>query len=159
MSGYYLTDSGAKLPSDLELDSRWLDASIQADLPVLVCNLARPNYPTVISYLVKLLELKPKGLGAATARSIGQSGLVIHALTRCQHAAVTDVFLKAVGDRMQGAQHIDFDLQRLLHSARYLPAADLPKLDAFAAKLDEKFVDQYLEALGPLREKNQPNQS
>lgn len=159
MAGHYLTESGEKLPNDLELDSRWLDASIKADLPLLVCNLARPNHPAGISYLVKLLELKPKGPGASTARAIGQSGLVIHALARCHYAAVTDVFLKTISDRMQGAQYIDFDLQRLLHSARYLPTADLPKLDAFAGKLDEKFVDHYLEALGPLREKNQPNQS
>jgi hypothetical protein len=60
---------------------------------------------------------------------------------------------------MKGVKYVDYDLQMLLASARFLPAADLPKLDAFASKLDEKFVDAYLEAIAPLRSAAQSNQS
>ena len=52
---------------------------------------------------------------------------------------------------------LDWELQQLFESARYLPAAELPRLDAFAANLDEKFVDKYLEALEPLRPSKQPS--
>lgn len=153
-------DSGEPSPvSNAALDPRWLEASIKADLSAVVCHLARSDNNAAISYLVKTLELGPKSRGVAAAGLVGQSGLIIQALARCQYPAVTDAFMKAVTERAKKAQHIDYDFQMLFNSVRYLPPADLPKLDAFAAKLDEKFVDFYLEALGPLREKNQSNQS
>ncbi|HEY4414095.1 MAG TPA: HEAT repeat domain-containing protein [Verrucomicrobiae bacterium] len=124
-------------------DARWLDAAIKADVPAIVCHLARPNHKAAITYLLKLLEVKAKAQNA--------SGLTIKALARCQYPELTEAFLKTLGNRIKGAQYVDYDLQTLLASARYLPAADLPKLDVFAAKLDEKFVDKFLEALAPLR--------
>ena len=54
---------------------------------------------------------------------------------------------------MTRTSYLDYELRFLLENARHLPAADLPKLDAFAAKLDEKFVDRFLEAIAPLRNK------
>jgi hypothetical protein len=39
----------------------------------------------------------------------------------------------------------------LFRSAKYLPPSELPRLETVAATLDEKFVDQFLEALEPLR--------
>jgi hypothetical protein len=59
--------------------------------------------------------------------------------------------LNAVTAKTKKAKFFDYDLQFLFRSAQYLPPADLPQLDAFAANLDEKFVDKYLEALAPLR--------
>jgi hypothetical protein len=140
-------------------DPRWLDAAIKADQASMVCCLARPGHQAAISYLLPLLAPKAKSQGAAAARAMGQSGWVIQTLARCQYPKLTDAYLDAIAGRFKGAQHVDYDLQILLGSARYLPAADLPKLDAFATKLDEKFVDKYLEALEPLRPLNPPNQS
>jgi hypothetical protein len=159
-SELYWSDAGEEnRPATVTLDPRWLDAAIKADLPAVVCNLAQPGHKAALSYLVKLAETKPKNDGAKAARVLVQCGTVIRALARCQYPSITDVFLKATGERTKGAQHIDYDLQSLFQSAAYLPPADLPKLDAFAATLDEKFVDSFLEALGPLRSKNQMNQS
>ena len=135
----------------IDWDPRWLDAAVETDSPAVVCCLARPNHKGAITYLLKLLEANPKSQGALVSQALGQSGRIIQTLARCRYAEVTDVFLKAIGSRVKGAQHVDFDLQMLLNSARHLPVADLPKLDAFAAKLDEKFMDKYLEALAPLR--------
>src|SRR6185295_15223683 len=80
-----------------------------------------------------------------------EAGLIIKALARCKYPKVTETFLNAVSARTKKAKYFDYDLQFLLRSAQYLPPADLPQLDAFAANLDEKFVDKYLEALAPLR--------
>ncbi|HLX72781.1 MAG TPA: HEAT repeat domain-containing protein [Verrucomicrobiae bacterium] len=159
-SEYYAVEAGEESrPKGVTLDPRWLDAAIKADLPAVVCHLAQPGNKAAISYLIKLIETKPKTDGAKVTRVLVQSGTVVRALARCQYPTITDVFLKAIAERTKGAQHIDYDLQSLFQSASYLPPADLPKLDAFAASLDEKFVDQYLEALGPLRSMNQTNQS
>jgi hypothetical protein len=126
----------------LAWDPRWLDAAIKADLPSLVCCLARLGHKAALDYLLKLGE----------AKKTSDSGLLIRALVRCQYAKVTDLFLKLVAKKVKGAKYFDYELQFLFESARHLPAADLPRLDAFAGTLDEKFVDQFLEALGPLRQ-------
>lgn len=125
----------------IDWDPRWLDASIQADQPLLVWCLSRPGHPGAVTYLLRLLGSKDQFL----------TGLTIQALSRCQYPAVTDVFLDTVARRTKNAPCLDYDLQMLFESVRHLPAADLPKLEAFAAKLDEKFVDPFLEALAPLR--------
>lgn len=144
-------------PAKIPWDARWLDAAIEADSPVVVCCLARPNHQATITYLTNLLAATAKKTGGATVRTFGQSGLIIKALAHCQYPKLTGSFLEAIRGRMKGAQHVDYDLQMLLASAKYLPPSDLPQLDAFAAKLDEKFVDSFLEALAPLRIASQPN--
>jgi hypothetical protein len=143
----------------IKWDPRWLDAAIKAEQTGLVCHLARPGHKGALAYLLPLLEVKGKSAARANLRALWQPNLIIESLARCQYAGLTDVFLKTVEGRVKGLQHFDYDLQLLFHSARYLPPADLPKLDAFAAKLDEKFVDKYLEALEPLRAANKPNQT
>jgi hypothetical protein len=142
-------ESEAQKMAKLEWDPRWLDAAIKADLPITVCCLARPGHKGVISYLLKVTEGKAQF----------QTGLIIQALARCQYPKVTDTFLDLVAKKTKAARYFDYDLQSLLQSVRHLPVADLPNLDAFAAKLDEKFVDKYLEALEPLRPLNPPNQN
>jgi hypothetical protein len=124
-----------------EWDPRWLDAAVKADRPLMVWCLARPGHKGAVTYLLKLTE----------AKNQFQAGLVIQALARCQYPKTTDVFLDLVAKKTKSAPYYDYDLQALFESARHLPAADLPRLDAFAAKLDEKFVDRFLEALAPLR--------
>jgi len=64
---------------------------------------------------------------------------------------LTDAFLSTVEKKTKNARYFDYDLQLLFESARVLPKSDLPKLEALAPKMDEKFVDKYLEALEPLR--------
>jgi len=124
-------------------DRRWLDAAIKADqLQVVLC-LARPGHKGCITYLLKALE----------AKNQVQTGMIIEALARCQYPKITDAFLGTVTRKTKGAKFLDYNLVLLFNSARHVPAADLPRLDAFAGKLDEKFVDQFLEALAPLRTK------
>jgi hypothetical protein len=122
-------------------DTRWLDAAIKADQATLVCCLARPNHPGALRYLLKLGEEK----------QTSDPGMAVRALVRCQYPKVTDFFLDRVTRQVQGAKYLDSDLQSLFDSARLLPADDLPRLDAFAATLEEKFMERYLEALAPLR--------
>jgi hypothetical protein len=126
-------------------DGRWLDAAINADQLTVVCCLARPGHKAALTYL----------LGFGNAKRTSDAGLLIRALTRCQYPKVTEVFLSLVAKKTKGAKYCDYELQFLFENARHLPAADLPKLDQFAATLDEKFVDQFLEGLGPLRAVNQ----
>ena len=123
-------------------DPRWLDAAIKADEQTIVYWLARPNHKASVDYLLKLGE----------AKQPFDPGLTVRALVRCGYPKATDFFLEQVSRKTKGAKYFDYELQRLFASARHLPKADLPKLDAFATKLDEKFVDSFLEALAPLRE-------
>jgi len=127
-------------------DGRWLDAAIKADQHPIVCALALPNHKAALDYLLKQSESKK-------ASDPGLTGLTVCALARCKYPKVTELFLDPVTKKTKSATYLDFDLQILFESARHLPAADLPKLDEFAAKLDEKFVDAFLEALAPLRKK------
>jgi hypothetical protein len=125
----------------VEWDPRWLDAAIKADHQSVVCSQARPGHKGAVAYLLKTLESKKES----------QPGLIIEALARCQYPQVTDAFLDLVARRIKNARYLDYEAMFLLESARHLPASDLPKLEAFAAKMDEKYVDSFLEAIEPLR--------
>jgi HEAT repeats len=135
------TDPESKLFDKVSWDPRWLDAAIKADLPVIVCCFAEPEHKGAITYLVNQAQDKKSD----------EAGLIIKALARCKYPKVTEAFLSAVSARTKKAKFFDYDLQFLLRSARFLPPADLPQLDAYAATLDEKFVDKFLEAIQPLR--------
>ncbi|PYJ55112.1 MAG: hypothetical protein DME24_25400 [Verrucomicrobia bacterium] len=128
----------------VEWDARWLDAAIKADQQTVVCSLARPNHKAALNYLLKL---------GGESKKTSDAGLTVRALARCQYPKVTDHFLGLVAKKTKGAKYVDYELEFLFENARHLPATDLPKLDAFAAKLDEKFVDHFLEAIAPLRNK------
>jgi hypothetical protein len=130
-------------------DSRWLDAAIKADRPEAVCYLARPGHKNVVTYLLKRVEAKSKL----------RPGLVIDALARCQYPKLTDLYLDLVAKGTKGSKRWDYDLQQLLESARYLPPADLPRLEEFAAKLEQNYQDHFLEAIASLRPTSQPGQS
>jgi HEAT repeats len=133
--------AGAESLPRVQWDPRWVDAAIKANEPVIVCCLATPGHAGAVNYLLKAMQDKGQT----------QTGLLVRALARCQYPGVTEAFLSLVEKKAKAAKYFDYELQLLFQSARHLPAADLPKLDAFAAKLDEKFVDNYLEALAPLR--------
>jgi hypothetical protein len=138
--------SDAQMLKKIEWDPRWLDAAIKADQPIIVATLARPGHKAAINYLLKLFDSKKQI----------QISMIFEALVKCGYPQATDVFLELVQKRTKSAGQFTYDLQLLFQSASHLPPADLPKLDALAAKLDEKFVDRYLEALAPLRA-NQTN--
>lgn len=153
-------DPGASEAQSLakpQWDPRWLDAAIKADQSTIVCCLAKPGDQAAVAYLLKLVDAKSQSNtnSARQTQTLAQSGLVIRTLARCQYPKLTEVYLDLIARRTTKAQYVDYDLQLLFQSARFLPAADLPKLDAFAAKLDEKFVDKFLEALEPLRPNKQ----
>jgi hypothetical protein len=135
------TDPESKWFDKVSWDPRWLDAAIKADLPVIVSCFAEPGHKAAITYL----------LSQAQDKKSDEAGLIIKALARCKYPNVTETFLNAVTARTKKAKFFDYDLQFLLRSARFLPPADLPQLDAYAATLDEKFVDKFLEAIQPLR--------
>jgi len=129
----------------VEWDPRWLEAAIKGDRQTIVCCLAKPGHKGALTYLVRLLESK----------KVDQSGLVVQALARSQYPKVTDLFLDLVARKTKKASYLDYEGMLLFESARRLPAADLPKLEAFVPKLDEKFTDLYLEAIAPLRPTSQ----
>jgi len=83
--------------------------------------------------------------------------MTVQALVRCQYPKVTDYFLQLVAKKTKSVKYLDYELQFLFENARHLPPADLPKLDEFAAKLDEKFVDAFLVAIDPLRRAKETN--
>jgi len=135
------TDPESKWFDKVSWDPRWLDAAIKADLPVIVCCFAEPNHKGAITYLVNQSQDKKSD----------EAGLIINALARCKYPKVTETFLNAVTARTKKAKFVDYDLQFLLKRARFLPPGELSQLDAFAANLDEKFVEKFLEAIQPLR--------
>lgn len=130
-------------------DVRWLDAAIKAERPEAVCSLARPGHKGVVTYLLKLVEAKGKL----------RLGLLIEALARCQYPKLTDLYLDLVAKGTKGSKRWDYDLQQLIETARYLPPADLPRLEEFAGKLDQNYQDHFLEAIAPLRPTNPPTEA
>ncbi len=139
--------SKAQSVAKAQWDPQWLDAAIKAEQTVIVCCLATPGHKGATKYLLNAVETKGQM----------QAGLLIRALAHCQYPKLTDVFLDLVQKKTKGVKYFDYELQLLFETARHLPAADLPKLDAFAAKLDDKFMDKYLESLAPLRPTLQSN--
>jgi hypothetical protein len=139
-NAYYPVDE-AELPPAAAWDPRWLDAAIKADLPQVVCFLARPGHPAALEYVLKLGD----------AKKAPDAGLIVQALMRCGCPQITDYYLDLVTKKTKQAKFLDHELRSLFNRARLLPKTDLPKLDDFAAKLDEKFVDAFLEAIAPLR--------
>jgi len=138
--GEEIPDTGRKL-LEIQWDARWLDAAIKTGRQNIVCYLAKPGHKGAVTYLLKVIN----------AKNQSQTALIIRALARCRYPKLTDVFLDVAAKKTKGAPYFDHDMQLLFQSARHLPASDLARLDAFAAKLDEKFVDKFLEALEPLR--------
>jgi HEAT repeats len=133
------------MPEKRAWDPRWLEAAIKADSRLMVCWLARPDHKPSLNYLLTM----------GATKNIHHASLTIRALARCQHPKVTDFFLEQVVRKAKGANYVDYELQTIFEAAKYLPASDLPKLDAFATKLDEKFADAFLVAIDPLRRPNQ----
>jgi hypothetical protein len=143
----YTTDAQAL--KKIQWDPRWLDAAIKADQAIIVATIARPGHKASINYLLELFDSKKQI----------QTAMIVEALVRCEYPQTTDVLLDVIQKRTKGVSQFTYGLQMLFQSVRHLPPADLAKLDAFAAKLDEKLVDQYLEALAPLRAANPANQN
>jgi len=141
LAGALYNPEDAQALKGFEWDSRWLDAAIRTGRQTIVCCLAQPGHRQATAYLLKAVETKGQS----------ETGLIIRALARCQYPKLTDLFLELAARKTMAAKYSDYGLELLFMSARYLPAADLPRLDAFAARLDEKFLDKYLEALEPLR--------
>jgi hypothetical protein len=129
------------LRKQIAWDPRWLDAGVKADSRIIVCCLARAGHKPSVDYLLKLGETKESF----------HPDLTIRALVGCQYSGVTDFFLEQLSRRIKTAKYLDYESQALLAGARFLPQSDLPKLDAYAARMDEKFVDEFLEAIAPLR--------
>lgn len=148
-AGHFKPDPDGPRLKSKEWDPRWLDVAIKTDHPTIVATMARPGHKGAVDYLLRLFDSKNQI----------QMPLLFSGLARCQYPRTTDVFLEQVRKRTKGASQLTGDLQALFFSMRHLPPADLPKLDAFASQLDEKFVDYYLEALAPLRAANSPNQT
>ena len=144
------SETGASEPDQprVRLDPRWLDAAVQADIPDLACRMARPGNPKLVDYLLKKLNPKTE-----------YQGSIIEALAKCQYPKITDAFIDLLQNKTKKAPVLTYDIITLMDTARVLPPTDLPKLDAFAAKLDEKFTDRFLEALAPLRSAAQPETS
>ena len=134
-------DERQAAPDTLTWDPRWLNAAIKADSRLMVCWLARPDHSASLNYLLKL----------GTPKSANHTALTVRALARCQHPKSTEFFLAQVTRKTKGANYVDYELQTLFQAAKHLPPSDLPKLDEFATKLDEKFVDAFLVAIDPLR--------
>jgi len=62
-----------------------------------------------------------------------KAGLIIKTLARCKYPKVTETFLNAVTAKTKKAKAFNYDTHFLFNSARFLPPADLPQLDSFAA--------------------------
>lgn len=137
----YSRDLGLRALQGAEWDPRWLDAALEAGQHLMVCYLSRPGHPAAVEYLVNSL-----GSGRPA-----DAPFTIRALSWCRYPQLTEAFLEQVTRATRGVRQLSWATEKLFQSVRHLPAADLPKLEAFAATLDEKFMEPFLEALTPLR--------
>jgi hypothetical protein len=127
-------------------DPRWLDVAVKTERIEIVRWLARPGHKGAVAYLLKL----------AAAKNPSECDRIFQGLARCQHPALTDVLLDLAARKIKSARYLDYEIMSLFDCARQLPPADLPKLEAFAANLDEKFLGYFLQNLEPLRQAAPP---
>jgi hypothetical protein len=147
---YFMDDDSTQVNAlqNVTWDPRWLEAAIKADRQVIVACLVKPGDKAAIEYLAQQFD----------AKEHPNIELVIEALARCQYPKLTDAYLALVAKKTKskGSSYVDYEVRQFFTCMRHLPAGDLPKLDEFASKLDEKFVDAFLEALAPLRTTQAP---
>jgi hypothetical protein len=110
------------------LGSALADAAIKADLLVIVCcRRTRSQRRNNLSRKPIADKSDEAGLRNAGSLQISESH---RSLQRSHRETKKSKFL-------------DYDLQFLLKSARFFAAHRLAQLDAYAASLDEKFIDKY----------------
>jgi len=133
----------------VEWDPRWLDAALAAKRSRMVLSLAHPGHQGALDYLLAHEELN-------FADDIVES---IRALVRCRHPKLTDHYLSIYTRAGGKGKRPRFGHDYWTEAARFLPPADLPRLEAFAAGLDPAIAPAFLEGLEPLRAALRTNQS
>ena len=138
----YTEEKTVKLPV---LDSRWLDAAVEAQAVDLVCDLARANHPPTNAFLSDQL---------ATIKKPHESQEILSTMVRIAHPGAADAVIEALKKTAKETTYyyVGYWYARMIAD---LPKSALPKFEALLPTLPEKMVDQLMESV--LAMKNRPD--
>ena len=125
-----------------ELDPRWLDAAVGADAVNLVCQLARPGHPKTNQFLSAQLEdTKPH-----------EQHLVLETMVRIGHPDAADAIINSLKKQAK-ASHYGYYGYWYGRMIADLPKNAAPKFEALMPTLPDKMVDQLMESVLALKNK------
>jgi hypothetical protein len=125
-----------------ELDPRWLDAAVGADAVNLVCQLARPGHSKTNKFLSAQLEdTKPH-----------EQHLVLETMVRIGHPDAADAIINSLKKQAK-ASHYGYYGYWYGRMIADLPKSEAPKFEALMPTLPDKMVDQLMESVLALKNK------
>lgn len=125
-----------------ELDPRWLDAAIDAGVVDLVCQLARPGHAKTNKFLAAQLEgTKPH-----------EQHLVLETMVRIGHPDAADAIIESL-KKQSKATHYGYFGYWYGRMIVGLPKAEASKFEALMPTLPEKMLDQLIESVMVLKNK------
>jgi hypothetical protein len=138
--GYYPRPAQEKLK---ELDPRWLDAAVDAQLVDLVCELARPDHAATNRFLSEQL---------AKLKKPHESQEVLRTMVRIRHPNASDAVIAALKAQAKETSHyyLSYWYGRMIAD---LPASEFPKFEALLPTLPDKMVDQLMDSVLALKNK------
>jgi hypothetical protein len=152
MGGYWLTyhedeldlpDASDQKQAPRELDPRWLDAAVEVGALDLVCHLARPGHAKTENFLLKKLD---------DTKSTDEHG-ILKTMVRINHPEATDVIIESLKKQAKSTHYyVGYWYGSLIAS---LPRSSFAKIDALLPTLPEKMVDQLMESVMELKNKQE----
>ncbi|MCC9607957.1 HEAT repeat domain-containing protein [Blastopirellula sp. JC732] len=139
-----LYDYQPEIRNVVELDPRWLDLAIEVDDLPLAIQIARPKHPGVQKYLEENVQAFLKGKTESY-----EMLEALQAMIRINHPKAVDCLTQAMLKKVKYAvSYYSGIFSRLIGM---LTPADVPKLEACIAKMDEADADRYIVAIADLK--------
>lgn len=125
-----------------ELDPRWLDAAVDVGTVELICHLARPGHTKTNKFLAeKLAGTKPH-----------EQHLILETMVRIGHPGAADAIIDSLKKQAK-ASHYGYYGYWYGRMITDLPKAEAPKFEALLPTLPDKMVDQLIESVEALKNK------
>jgi hypothetical protein len=125
-------DDGDSKPR--EVDPRWLDAAIDAQVVELACQLARPGHARLNQFLSEQLA----------GRKMGEEFAVLRTMARVGHPGAADAIIDLLKRQAKSSSHGYYGYWYGQMIAE-LPRSEFPKFEAQLPGLPDKMVDQLME--------------
>jgi hypothetical protein len=128
-----------------ELDPRWLDTAADAGSLELVCHLARAGNAHCNRFLAEQLNVRKEPY---------ESQLLLQTMVRVGHPDAADMLVDALRKQSKIASYY-YNMYGWGRMIEELPRSALPKLEELLATLPEKMVDQLMDSVLVLKNKQE----
>lgn len=130
-----------------KLDPRWLDVAVQLEHAELVRELARPGHAKANQLLSKLFDEQLKKF-----KDVYELSSTLRTMVRVQHPDAADAIMATVGKHAKATHY--YGLYWIAQLIPDLPAAALPKIEAWLPTLPENVIDQLLDYVTQLKSRS-----